>query len=508
MPVPGTEGTVGNCVASGYLGNASCHGIQRSLEFYPNKMTRRHLMTLTILLMLADFVAAGAVFLLVSLIRFQVDPAAVWSVGVDVLPAALLFAFTWTTVFFALGMYRLRVRWSLLAEARDILRGTVVVVATTLSLLFILNQADVSRVLLALLFVVQPLVVLTGRALLRRWFEGRRRTGRDTSYMLIAGIGPLAQEFADRVEVHHALGMRVIGHLSVPEMGAEGTPSAVSRPILGRIEDINRIFREQVVDEVAVCLPASAIEYLDPIITIAADEGKTVRVPRDLTEGVLVGALQEEFDKFLVQSVVHDGQRELERALKRVLDVVGSAIGLIVLSPLMLGTALAVRIRDGSPILFRQVRVGRHGRPFTIYKFRTMTTDAEDRYAEIEGHSDTQGAAFKMTHDPRITALGRFLRKWTLDELPQLINVFKGDMSLVGPRPAPPREVDAYDIWHRRRLSVRPGMTGLWQVEARFDEHFDDRAELDLRYIDQWSLGMDFGILLRTVPAVLSPRGR
>jgi exopolysaccharide biosynthesis polyprenyl glycosylphosphotransferase len=465
-------------------------------------------MTLTILLMLADFVAAAAVFLVVSLIRFQVDPAAVWSVGVDVLPAALLFAFTWTTVWFALGLYRLRVRWSLLAEAKDILRGTVVVVAITLSLLFILNQADVSRVLLALLFIVQPLVVLTGRALLRRWFEGRRRAGRDTSYMLVAGIGPLAQEFADRVEAHHALGMRVIGHLSVPEDGADGAPSVISRPILGRIQDINRIFRERVVDEVAVCLPPSASEYLDPIITIAADEGKTVRVPRDPTEGILVGALQEEFDKFLVQSVVHDGQRELERALKRVLDVLGSAIGLVVFSPLILGTALAIRVRDGSPVLFRQVRVGRHGRPFTIYKFRTMVCDAEDRYPEVEGQSDTQGAAFKMTDDPRITPLGRFVRKWTLDELPQLINVVKGDMSLVGPRPAPPREVDAYDIWHRRRLSVRPGMTGLWQVEARFDEHFDDRAELDLRYIDQWSLWMDLGILLRTVPAVLTPRGR
>ncbi len=159
------------------------------------------------------------------------------------------------------------------------------------------------------------------------------------------------------------------------------------------------------------------------------------------------------------------------------------------------------------PIIFRQTRVGLHGRPFTIYKFRTMVRDAEDRYDDVAALSDTRGAAFKMANDPRVTPVGRTLRKWTLDELPQLINVLKGDMSLVGPRPAPPREVEAYDIWHRRRLSVRPGMTGLWQVEARFDEHFDDRAELDLRYIDQWSLWMDLGILIRTVPAVLfTPR--
>jgi exopolysaccharide biosynthesis polyprenyl glycosylphosphotransferase len=465
-------------------------------------------MTLRMLLMLADFAAATVVFLVVSVIRFQVDASAVWSAGIDVLPAALLFAFTWVTVFFALGLYRPQVRWSLLAEARDIGRGTVAVVAITLSLLFVTNQADVSRVLLALLFIVQPLVVLTGRSLLRRWFEARRRAGRDKSYMLIAGVGPLAQEFADRVEAHHALGVHVIGHLAVPEKGLEAIPSPVSRPILGGIDAISRVFRERVVDEVAVCLPPSAISYLDPIITIAADEGKTVRIPRDPTEGLLAGALQEEFDIYLVQSVVHDGQRELERAAKRVLDILGSLVGIILLSPLMIGTALVIRMRDGSPVLFRQVRVGRHGRPFTIYKFRTMTVDAEDRYAQLSALSETQGAAFKLTSDPRITPVGRTIRKWTLDELPQLFNVLKGDMSLVGPRPAPPREVDEYDIWHRRRLSVRPGMTGLWQVEARFDEHFDDRAALDLRYIDQWSLWMDLAILLKTVPAVLTPRGR
>jgi exopolysaccharide biosynthesis polyprenyl glycosylphosphotransferase len=470
-------------------------------------LTRRHLTTLRILLMLADFIAAAAVFLVVSLIRFEVDPSAVWSVGVDVLGAALLFAFTWTTVFFSLGLYRLRVRWSLLAEAKDIARGAMVVVAITLSLLFVLNQMNVSRVLLALLFVVQPLVVLAGRAVLRRWFEARRRAGRDPHYMVVAGIGLLAQEFADRVEAHQSLGMRVIGHLAVP--GEEGgSPSALTRPLLGHIDDINRIFRAHVVDEVAVCLPPSATEYLDPIITVAADQGKTVRIPRDQTEGVLVGALQEEFDKFLVQSVVHDGQRELELALKRVVDVVGAIVGLVVLSPLMVATALAIWVRDGSPVFFRQTRVGLHGRPFTILKFRSMTVDAEDRYLEVAALSDTQGAAFKMDLDPRVTRTGRIIRKWTLDELPQLFNVLRGDMSLVGPRPAPPREVDEYDIWHRRRLSVRPGMTGLWQVEARFDDHFDDRAELDLRYIDQWSLWMDVGILLKTVPAVLSPRGR
>jgi exopolysaccharide biosynthesis polyprenyl glycosylphosphotransferase len=469
-------------------------------------MTRRHLMTLRVLLMLADAVVAMLVFLAVSAVRFEADPNAKWSVGIDIGPAAVLFAVVWVTGFWLLGLYRLRVRWGLMAEARDILRGTILVLGFTLAALFLLHQDDVSRVFLGLLFVVQPAVALGTRAALRAWFESRRRMGRDTNFMLVAGAGPLAQAFADRVEAHSAIGMRVIGHLEAP--GDSGSGVTPSRPVLGSIDDLSRIFRERVVDEVAVCLEPDAAGYLDPIVTVAADEGKTVRVPRNPQEGILTGALEEDFDGFLVQSIVHDGHREVERAAKRVLDVAGALVALVILSPVLLAIALAIRVRDGSPVLFEQVRIGRHGRPFTIFKFRTMECDAEDRFAEVAALSHTRGAAFKMQDDPRVTPLGRTLRKWTLDELPQLVNVLKGDMSLVGPRPAPPREVDEYDIWHRRRLSVRPGMTGLWQVEARFDDHFDDRAELDLRYIDQWSLWMDLRILARTVPAVLSPRGR
>jgi exopolysaccharide biosynthesis polyprenyl glycosylphosphotransferase len=341
--------------------------------------------------------------------------------------------------------------------------------------------------------------------------------------MLVAGTGTLAQKFADSVESHSALGIRVVGHVTVPrqrrratdESGSAGSEATeqngnhvVSRPILGSIEEIGTIFRSRIIDEVAVCLPPASASFLEPIIAIAADEGKTVRVPSDPDQEVLSFAVEEEFEGFLVRSVVHDSQREVELVIKRLLDLAGATVALLVLSPLLIATALAIKVREGSPVLFRQTRVGRHGRRFTIYKFRTMVPDAEARYEEVAARSDTRGAAFKMRHDPRVTRLGRFLRRSSIDELPQLINVLKGDMSLVGPRPAPPREVDRYDIWHRRRLSMRPGMTGLWQVDSRLDEHFDERAELDLRYIDQWSLFLDFAILARTVPAILTHQGR
>jgi len=467
-------------------------------------MTRRHLMTLRLLLMGADAAITAAVFWIVSVVRFEADPSVRWSVGIDVAPAAAIFALMWVGVFYALGQYRLRVRWSLLAEARDVIRGTAVVLVLTLSLLFLVNQPDVSRVFLAMLFVVQPIVILAVRTLVRRRFESQRLRGRDTGFMLVVGVGRMAQSFADRVEAHPSLGMRVAGHLST---GREVGDEAPTRPVLGTVDQMYAVFHDRVIDEVAVCLDPNAADFLDPIVAVAAEEGKTVRVPRDLEEGILTTALTEEFDGFLVHSIIHDGQRDFERAVKRITDVIGAVVGLVILSPFVVAVAVAIVTATGRPVLFRQTRIGRHGRPFTMLKFRTMAVGAEERLAELADKNEVSGPAFKIREDPRITRVGRFLRRSSLDELPQLWNVLIGSMSLVGPRPALPNEVAVYDIWHRRRLSVRPGMTGLWQIEARTNDQFDERAELDLRYIDQWSLWRDFGILARTLPALFGRPG-
>jgi exopolysaccharide biosynthesis polyprenyl glycosylphosphotransferase len=271
---------------------------------------------------------------------------------------------------------------------------------------------------------------------------------------------------------------------------------------------MEEILHGRVVDEVAVCLPPTAAAYLEPITGVAANEGKTVRIPMAPVEEILPSALREEFDGFLVRSLIHDGQREVGLLVKRALDVACASTGLILLSPLMAAVALIVRFRDGKPILFRQTRTGLHGRPFTIYKFRTMVADAEERLDDVRHLNERNRVAFKATNDPRITRLGRFLRKTSIDELPQLWNVLTGSMSLVGPRPPLPTEVSEYDVWHRRRLSMKPGITGLWQVEARHEPDFDRWVERDLVYIDGWSIWLDFKILLRTVPAILAHGGR
>jgi exopolysaccharide biosynthesis polyprenyl glycosylphosphotransferase len=468
-------------------------------------MIRRHLMALRVALMLGDGVSAVLVFLAVSAIRFRDgDATAIWSsAGIDLRLAAVLFALLWVAALFVNGMYRLTARWRLWTEARDIARVTLLVVAVTLSALFILKQEDVSRLFLALLFVTQPAVTLTGRALLRLGFNSIRRRGHDARYMLVAGTGQLAQDFADRVERHPGLGIHVIGHLAVPGESRRH----LTRRVLGTVNDIEQILREHVVDEVAVCLPATATHFMEPITGLAAGMGKTVRIPVDPVEEVLPSAVQEEFDGMIVRSLVHDGQREVGLVVKRVLDIIGAAIGLIVLSPLLLGAAMVLRLSEGTPVLFRQTRIGLHGRPFTIYKFRTMVRDAEGQLDEVRHLNERSHVAFKARNDPRITRVGRWLRKTSIDELPQLWNVLTGSMSLVGPRPPLAHEVAEYDVWHRRRLSMKPGITGLWQVEARHEPDFDRWVEHDLVYIDGWSIWLDLKILAKTLPALLAHGG-
>jgi exopolysaccharide biosynthesis polyprenyl glycosylphosphotransferase len=464
-------------------------------------------MVLRLALILADAAVAASAFALVSLLRFGDGGASeIWrerGLGIEV--AAVLFAIVWVLALWFSGLYRLRVRWRLVTEARDMAKATGLVIAVTLSALFLSDADDVSRSFLLILFVVQPIVALVSRTVLRFSFGAIRRRGFNTRYMLIIGTGHLARTFAELVERRPALGIEVIGHISVPGE----RDSYVSRPILGSLGMLKAILHSRVIDEVAVCLPPTALEHLEPLCRLAADEGKTVRIPLDPLHVPFASAVQEEFDGFLVRSLVRDDQRALGLIVKRLIDVVGASVLLVLASPVLAAIACAIRIRDGSPVLFRQRRIALHGRPFTIYKFRTMVPDAEARLGEVAHLNIRVGHAFKAANDPRVTPIGAFLRRTSLDELPQLWNVLRGEMSLVGPRPPLPHEVDQYDVWHRRRLSMKPGMTGLWQIEAReAEQEFDRWVERDLSYIDRWSLTLDLEIMIKTVPVVVLGQGR
>ncbi|MDQ6796251.1 MAG: sugar transferase [Chloroflexota bacterium] len=468
-------------------------------------MTRRYILLLHLSFMVADGLSAAILLIAVSIARFGPSYRDWWvgAVGIEPLLAAAVYGFAWVSTLWVLGLYRLRARWSARTELRDIIRAALLLSVAVFTALFLFKLPNMSRLLLVLLFGAQVFLSLASRLAVRRVFEALREQGYNIRYMLVVGAGPAARSFANRIDRRRDLGLRVVGHLSHGE-----TDPRLLRPVLGRLEDIEQVLHAGVIDEVAICLPASEVTLIEPVTRLCEEEGKIVRIPLTDFSLTLPGGRAEEFDGIQVLSLVYGPDRVISLLTKRFIDIALATVGLIVLSPLLLVVGLAMLSREGRPLLFRQVRVGLHGRPFRIVKFRTMTVDAEARYPELEAFSDTKGPAFKMTDDPRVTRLGRLLRRTSIDELPQLWNVLLGEMSIVGPRPAPPREVAGYDVWHRRRLSMKPGITGLWQVEARFDEQFDHRATIDLAYIDRWSLWLDLRIIARTIPALVTQPGR
>jgi exopolysaccharide biosynthesis polyprenyl glycosylphosphotransferase len=463
-------------------------------------MIRRHAIGFRTLLMLVDGGLAAVLLAVVSVARFGSDWYGHWLPFLNQ-PAAFaaVYAGGWVAVLWLHGLYRPRARWTIRSEGIALVRATVVMILFTLSVLFVFRLPDISRLYLVILFPAQWAVALVTRIALRLAFMRMRARGHNLRYVLVVGAGPRAQAFAAKLEDHRELGLRIRGFL-------DDQPFDLPRgwKYLGPLDQIEHYLHDDVIDEVAICLPRSLWDRVNPIAHLCEEEGKIVRVPVDVLDRAFAYGRIEELDGTPVWSMISGPDRMAALIVKRIVDVLVSALALIALSPVLLATALWIRLREGPPVLFRQTRVGLHGRRFDVLKFRTMTTDAEARHTGLAIQADPR--AFKLTDDPRITPTGRTLRRTSLDELPQLWNVLKGEMSLVGPRPAPPREVEAYDLWHRRRLSMKPGITGLWQVTARRSEIFDDRASLDLNYIDRWSLWLDVKILARTIPAAFEGR--
>lgn len=473
--------------------------------------------------MAADGLSAAGLFVIVSFIRYGSDWRASWSsAGIDATILAALYSVSWVVTLWLFGLYRLRVRWSARTELVDIARALLLLAVATFALLFWLKLPNVSRQLLLILFPVQLIITMVSRSVLRGVVATLRARGMNSRYMLIVGAGPGARAFAERIALRPEMGLHVIGHLSGPvgdredaetSMGWLSPPSRAGRPpvrhaILGTIDDIEDILHSRIVDEVAICLPSSQLAFVEPITRLCEDEGRIVRIPTEETGLTMPGARIEEFDGVRVLSLAYGPDRALALLAKRALDISAALLALVLLSPLLLAIGLLIRMRDGAPVLFRQTRIGEHGRPFLVVKFRTMAVNAEDQLDELQDRNEIQGHAFKVTDDPRITPTGRVLRRLSLDELPQLWNVVRGEMSLVGPRPPLPREVHGYDLWHRRRLSMKPGITGLWQVAARREPDFDRWVRMDLEYIDRWSLWLDLKIIARTIPAVIGQQGR
>lgn len=372
--------------------------------------------------------------------------------------------------------------------------------ATVLLVLFIFlsNNKEISRLVVASTGVANIGTLAGWRYAKRLYVLKRVRRGEGVSRALIIGAGTLGQTLALWLENNRQLGYSVCGFLDVH-------PNGDAR-ILGSIHDLKKVALEQFVDQLFVTLPADR-EVVKEIWVEARRLRLNLNVVPDIYDGLGWRAPLRMIGGFPVIELHGQPIPAFGLAVKRVMDIAVAAVGLILAVPLLVIAAVWVRLDSRGPVIYSALRVGRKGKKFRCYKLRTMVNDADAHKEKLRKANERNGPFFKIEHDPRVTRCGRWMRKYSIDELPQLVNVLRGNMSLVGPRPHPVDDYERYTLEHLRRLDVKPGMTGLWQIRARSDPSFDTTMTLDMDYIENWSLRMDIGILFKTVPAVLRAEG-
>lgn len=359
----------------------------------------------------------------------------------------------------------------------------------------------ISRFVVAFTMMLSLLAIAGLRCLRRRRLERASADGFICRNVLIIGTGLAAQTIHLYLQEHRYLGYVAAGFIT-----ADAGDIDLGKDMLGSIRNLPEIARTRFIDEVIISTENRAAAKL--AIAEARACGLGVRVIPDLYDGLAWGAPVEYVGQF--PTICLDQKRipALALMIKRGVDVISSAVGLLILSPLIAAIALAVKLDSRGPAFYTSDRVGRKGRIFGCHKFRTMVRNADEMLANLQHLNERDGVLFKITNDPRVTRVGGFLRKYSLDELPQLWNVLKGDMSLVGPRPPIAAEVRQYEIDHLKRLDVMPGITGLWQVEARTNPSFASYIALDMEYVDHWNLFLDLRILLKTAAVVVAGTGR
>jgi len=431
----------------------------------------------------------------------------------------------WHIIFSAFGLYESRRMSRRTTDAVDTVKATTVGVVLIGVAALVFRIGTVSLRFLLVFWATTTAVTVIHRVLLRFVLEGIRLRGRNLRTMLIVGTNSRALEFASRIEASSELGYRIIGFVD-QEWTALKNFNGFRRlinfsehqlrfrfkrghSVVSDFAHLSSFLRDNVVDEIIIALPFASLHPQAARIAMQCEEqGITTRVLPNIFDLKVARARADELeDTSLITN--YTGVAESWPVLvKRGLDIVVSAILLVLLAPLLLLVAILIKVTSPGPVLFIQNRVGYNKRRFKVYKFRTMTPGAEHKIKELEHLNEVSGPVFKIKNDPRITPVGKLLRKTSIDELPQLFNVLKGDMSLVGPRPLPERDYAGFNQdWQRRRFSVRPGITCLWQINGRSSIAFDKWMQLDLEYIDRWSLWLDFEILLRTIPAVLKGSG-
>jgi len=414
----------------------------------------------------------------------------------------------WHVIFAAFGLYDSRRMSGRTADAIDTFKATMVGTFLIVVAALAFRIRMISPGFLLVFWPTATAVAVVQRLLLRSVLEGIRLKGRNLRYMLIVGTNSRALEFASMIEASSELGYRIIGFVDQEWTGLKNFNSR-GYSVVSDFDHLSNFLRTSVVDEIVIALPFGSLHpQAAKIAVLCEEQGITTRVLSNVFDLKVAHARIDEFENTSLITNYTGIAESWPVLVKRGLDILLSGILLVMLVPLMLVVAALIKLTSPGPVLFTQNRVGYNKRKFKIYKFRTMTPGAEQRIKELERLNEVSGPVFKIKNDPRINPVGKLLRKTSIDELPQLFNVLKGDMSLVGPRPLPVRDYEGFNQdWQRRRFSVRPGITCLWQINGRSSIPFDKWMQLDLQYIDTWSLWLDLEILARTIPAILKGSG-
>ncbi len=420
-------------------------------------------------------------------------------------PSSVMLTLALLLIYWAEGLYNPREKRAWPNEVYVIFRGTMTGVAA-LYIFSLSYRAMLYSRLIPAYAGIAVVVLLAIERLAQDGAEGYfRRRGYGVQHVLIVGAGEIGRAIMRNIVAQPELGYHVVGF--VDDKPEKGNHDLGRFKGLGGTDQIPDVIQKHRVDVVIVTLPWLYHRKIMSIIAQCERASTLVRIVPDLFQMSLSNVEVDNLSGIPLIGIKSPSIEGWNLAVKRAFDVLFAVMAVILLSPAMLLVAALVRLESPGPIIFRQTRVGKSGRPFTVFKFRTMHVGAELEQERLANLNEASGPLFKIRHDPRRTRLGAFLRRTSLDELPQLFNVLRGEMSLIGPRPALPSEVDRYQEWHKKRLETWPGITGQWQVSGRSDLSFDEMVLLDIYYIENWSLGLDLRIALKTIPAWLLGKG-
>lgn len=470
-------------------------------------MLKKHKRSLARTFFLLDLLIVLSGFIAASYLRFGSGGRYFLSLPLQFNVFFISYVAAWIYLSKYLYLYDSKRLTSFRREALDVSKATLFCVVLASIPAFFFRELPLSRLFMLYIWGIQTGGLILFRYALRSFLKCIRRGGYNFRNLLIVGRNNRAARFLKSIEESPELGFQVVGLIDTAQTN-ETDPRFSKYSFLGPLISLETVLRTYVVDEVFVFLPIKSFyEDIEGILRVCEGVGVEVKLPTDLFNLKLAKSTISTYGDVPVIDLYTSPRRNWQFVAKRAIDVTASVVLLLLFSPVLAFVSILIKSTSSGPVFFKQQRLGYNGRLFNCLKFRTMVENAEELKKTLLPLNEASGPVFKIENDPRITKFGKVLRKTSIDELPQLINVLKGDMSLVGPRPPVPSEVIQYDLPHLRRLSMKPGITCLWQVNGRSAVAFEKWMELDKQYIDRWSLWLDFKILAKTIPAVLKGSG-